>query len=273
MSALLDLHVHSHWSDGDRSPWELVSMAKALGLAGLGLTDHDTLAGGEELAAAGAALGLPVYLGVEISCKEAGGRQLHLLGYAIPPEGRQAVEAFCRPIREGRDQAVLRAARALAQAGYPISEQRLLAQAGPQGQLCKQYLMAQLLEAGLCQELYGPLYKRLFKTGEEGRAPIAALDFPVADPEEAVRCVTEAGGRAVLAHPGQYGNYETLPRLVEAGLWGIEACHPKHSPGDVDRCLQLARQYGLAVTGGSDFHGRWGEGETLGETGVPRPPF
>ena len=88
MSALLDLHVHSHWSDGDRSPWELVSMAKALGLAGLGLTDHDTLAGGEELAAAGAALGLPVYLGVEISCKEAGGRQLHLLGYAIPPEGR-----------------------------------------------------------------------------------------------------------------------------------------------------------------------------------------
>ena len=183
------------------------------------------------------------------------------------------MEAFCRPIREDRDQAVLRAARALAQAGYPISEQRLLAQAGPQGQLCKQYLMAQLLEAGLCQELYGPLYKRLFKTGEEGRAPIAALDFPVADPEEAVRCVTEAGGRAVLAHPGQYGNYETLPRLVEAGLWGIEACHPKHSPGDVDRCLQLARQYGLAVTGGSDFHGRWGEGETLGETGVPRPPF
>ena len=60
---------------------------------------------------------------------------------------------------------------------------------------------------------------------------------------------------------------------MEAGLWGIEACHPKHSPGDVDRCLQLARQYGLAVTGGSDFHGRWGEGETLGETGVPRPPF
>ena len=273
MSALLDLHVHSHWSDGDRSPWELVAMAKERGLAGLALTDHDTLAGGPELLRAGRAQGLPVYLGVEISCVQANGRQLHLLGYAVPEEGREAVEAFCRPIREGRNQAVLQAARALAREGYPISEQRLLAQAGPQGQLCKQYLMAQLLETGLCQELSGPLYKRLFKTGEGGRPPIAGLSFPVAEPEEAVRRVTEAGGKAVLAHPGQYGNYEELPRLAAAGLWGIEAYHPKHSPENVNRCLELARQYGLAVTGGSDFHGRYGEGEILGEQGVRVSPF
>ena len=95
---------------------------KACGLSGLGLTDHDTLAGGEELFQAGRAFGLPVVLGVEISCSQRDGRQLHLLGYAIPPEGRQAVEDFCRPIRQARNRAVLQSAQALAQAGYPVSE-------------------------------------------------------------------------------------------------------------------------------------------------------
>ena len=77
---MVDLHTHSHFSDGDRSPWELVRQAKACGLSGLGLTDHDTLAGGEELFQAGRAFGLPVVLGVEISCSQRDGRQLHLLG-------------------------------------------------------------------------------------------------------------------------------------------------------------------------------------------------
>lgn len=266
---MVDLHTHSHFSDGDRSPWELVRQAKACGLSGLGLTDHDTLAGGEELFQAGRAFGLPVVLGVEISCSQRDGRQLHLLGYAIPTEGRQAVEDFCRPIRQARNRAVLQSAQALAQAGYPVSEKRLLAQAGPQGQLCKQYLMAQLIEAGLCKELYGALYKKLFK---EEAAP-AALQFPTADPVEAVQCVTRAGGKAVLAHPGQYGNFQALPALAEAGLWGIEAYHPKHSPEDTQKCLELARRFQLAVTGGSDFHGRYGEGEFLGEQGVGASPL
>ena len=117
---MVDLHTHSHFSDGDRSPWELVRQAKACGLSGLGLTDHDTLAGGEELFQAGRAFGLPVVLGVEISCSQRDGRQLHLLGYAIPPEGRQAVEDFCRPIRQARNRAVLQSAQALAQAGIRL---------------------------------------------------------------------------------------------------------------------------------------------------------
>ena len=94
---MVDLHTHSHFSDGDRSPWELVRQAKACGLSGLGLTDHDTLAGGEELFQAGRAFGLPVVLGVEISCSQRDGRQLHLLGYAIPPEGRQSGRTAKRP--------------------------------------------------------------------------------------------------------------------------------------------------------------------------------
>ena len=136
-----DLHTHSHWSDGELSPFELVQSAIQKGLSGIALTDHDTLSGIEELERAGKELDFPVYSGIEISCIQQDGRPLHLLGYEIPADGRQKVELFCRPIRLARNQAVLESTRALQRAGYPVSEERVQAMAGPNGDLCKQYIM------------------------------------------------------------------------------------------------------------------------------------
>ncbi|MFQ7104219.1 MAG: hypothetical protein ACLRQ4_03175 [Neglectibacter timonensis] len=133
--------------------------------------------------------------------------------------------------------------------------------------------MQVFIDAGLCTELYGPLYRHLFKTQPDGSPGIATLSFPAVVPEEAVRLVVSAGGKAVLAHPGQYGNFAGLPGLKEAGLWGVEASHPKHCPKDTELCLRLAAEYGLALTGGSDFHGRYGEGEELGDCGIEQDPF
>lgn len=270
---MVDLHVHSHWSDGEFSPRQLVQAAVQQGLSGIALTDHDTLSGLPELEQAGAEYGLPVYGGIEISCTQPDGRQLHLLGYDIPSSGRAAVEAFCRPIRLARNQAVLQSVRTLQRAGYPVSEAEVRAQAGPGGDVCKQYIMQILIDKGQCRELYGALYRTLFKRQADGTPGIAALSFAAANPEEAVRCVAASGGRAVLAHPGQYGNFDMVPQLVKAGLSGIEAYHPKHTPLHTARCLELAGQYGLFVTGGSDFHGRYGEGEHLGEYGAEQFPF
>ena len=129
------------------------------------------------------------------------------------------------------------------------------------------------MEAGLCDALYGPLYRELFKTGKNGAPPVAALSFETADPVAAVRLVVAVGGKAVLAHPGQYDNFHALPTLVNAGLSGIEAYHPKHDATKVEYCLALARQYNLAVTGGSDYHGVYGEGERLGECGIAASAF
>ena len=270
---MIDLHVHSHWSDGECSPRQLVQAAVQQGLSGIALTDHDTLSGLPELEQAGRELGLPVYGGIEISCTQADGRQLHLLGYAIPACGRAAVEEFCRPIRLDRNRAVLHSVHALQRAGYPVSEAEVRAQAGPGGDLCKQYIMQVLLDKGLCTELYGPLYRSLFKRQADGTPGVAALSFATADPENAVRCIAASGGKAVLAHPGQYGNFDMVPLLAEAGLAGIEAYHPKHTPLHTARCLELAVEYGLIVTGGSDFHGKYGEGEQLGDTGVEQFPL
>ena len=270
---MFDFHVHSHWSDGEFSPRELVRAAKEAGLSGLALTDHDTLSGLPELEAAGKEFSLPVYGGIEISCRQQDGRQLHLLAYQIPPEGRKAVEEFCRPIRLARKEALLKSIRRLRSAGYPITEEQVRALAGPSGELCKQYIMQVFIDAGLCTELYGPLYRHLFKTQPDGSPGIATLSFPAVVLEEAVRLVVSAGGKAVLAHPGQYGNFAGLPGLKEAGLWGVEASHPKHCPKDTELCLRLAAEYGLALTGGSDFHGRYGEGEELGDCGIEQDPF
>ncbi len=264
------MHVHSHWSDGELSPRELVERAKSEGLTGLCLTDHDTMAGVAEWEEAGRALGFPVFGGIEISCTQPGtGRPLHILGYAIPPEGRCAVEDFCAHIRHSRNQAVRESAARLERAGFPVSIRQVEMLAGPGGQLCKQYIMRILMDAGLCDTLYGQLYRELFKSGKGGAAPIAALTFETADPVAAVRCVIAAGGKAVLAHPGQYGNFDALPGLIAAGLSGIEAHHPKHDAQTVARCLDLARARHLIATGGSDYHGIYGEGERLGKPGVP----
>ena len=82
-----------------------------------------------------------------------------------------------------------------------------------------------------------------------------------------------AGGAPVLAHPGQYDNFDLVPALVQAGLLGIEAYHPKNDVEEIKRAVELAEQYGLQMTGGSDFHGRFGEGEVLGQDWVMHNPF
>lgn len=270
---MMDLHIHSHWSDGEHSPRELVQSAIQKGLSAIALTDHDTLAGLQELKEAGKELGLPVYGGIEISCTQQDGRPLHLLGYAIPENQQNAVEAFCRPFRLDRNRAVLDCAKTLQRVGYPVTEERVQALAGPGGDVCKQYIMQILIASGLCTELYGPLYRNLFKKQADGTPGIAALSFSTAKPVEAVQCIVASGGIAVLAHPGQYGNFDEVPQLVAVGLQGIEAFHPKHNAHDTARCLELAKKYGLVVTGGSDFHGKYGEGEQLGEYGVEDFPF
>ena len=168
-----------------------------------------------------------IYGGIEISCRQQDGRQLHLLAYQIPPEGRRAVEEFCRPIRLARKEALLKSIRRLRSAGYPITEEQVRALAGPSGELVQAVYHAVFIDAGLCTELYGPHYRHLFKTQPDGSPGIATLSFLLQFLESRPpRGFGWREGRA--GHPGQYGNFAGLPGLKEAGLWGVEASHPKH---------------------------------------------
>ena len=271
---VIDMHLHSNWSDGGDPPFVLMGLAKAAGLSGAALTDHDTLSGLSEWEEAGRALNFPAYGGIEISCMEpATRRPLHLLGYGIPPSGREAVEAFCAPIRKSRDEAVRESARRLQKEGYPVTVERVEALAGPGGGLYKQYIMRLLVEAGLCGGLYSPLYRVLFKEGTGGLPPVAAVPSLMADPLEAMRVIQDAGGRVALAHPAMYNNFAMLPELIKAGLWGIEARHPSHGQEATKRCISLAHALGLRATGGSDYHGIYGGSEAVGQCAAANWPL
>lgn len=271
---MIDMHMHSWWSDGELSPKELAAAAKEKGLTGIALTDHDTFAGAKELLQAGEKLGLEVHVGAEISCMDPGSRRpVHILAYDLEEAGRKQLDEFLAPLRSSMKREVEKSAEALENAGYPVSLERTYQKAGPGKAIFKQMIMEQLMEAGLCREMYGPLYRELFKTGRDGKPPLAKLNPLCADPFEAVKQIRKAGGIPVLAHPGQYDSYALVERLTKAGLMGIEVFHPLHKNDDVEKSRRLAEQYGLKITGGSDYHGKYGEGEVLGECGVDQWPF
>ncbi len=244
-----DLHLHSRWSDGSLSAPALLELAKRLGLGCVALTDHDTLAGQAQAAAAAQDLGIHLIAGLEISAFDPDtGRKVHILGYQI--QHPQAVEEALAPYRRSRHQAMERAVGLLEQAGYPIDLGTVSSYIGEGGVLYRQQIMHALMDRGYALSVYDPLYYRLFKNG--GIAQVQSDYIPVL---EAVDLVRACGGRAVLAHPYEYDSMGLLPALVKAGLEGIECFHPSQTPQRQEAVRQAAAQYGLFLTGGSDAHG------------------
>lgn len=254
-----DLHVHSTLSDGSETCAQLVARAAGSGLTHVAFTNHDTTRGITAAQRAGRAVGVTVVGGVEISAYDfARGRKVHILGLGVR-EGSPAVERLCRPLLQRREAASRWQLERLLQAGYDVDVEKVERLAAASTCLYKQHIMAGLVDAPCASPEWQRLYRRLFKG--EG---VAVRDIEYVDARDAVAAIVRDGGRAVLAHPGQMGNYEFVPALVEAGLSGIERLHPDHGAADHDRCYNLARRYGLFCTGGSDYHGVFGRSPSLG---------
>jgi len=264
-----DLHCHSTISDGSFTSAELLAQAQAAGLTHLAITNHDTTAGFTDAQAAAQALSavpsetsLPItYIsGIEISAwNPETGRKVHILGYGLKEES-PTIAALCNPLLEARTKNTLWQQEQLEEAGYTLDHQLLEKLRAVSTGFYKQHLMTALTDAPFTSEEYQTLYKSLFKGNG-----ICKRDIEYVHMCDAVRAITEDGGVAVLAHPGQLDSYDAVPELVDAGLWGIEQFHPDHSVADWKRCTELAYQYGLECTGGSDFHGEFGEVERLGQ--------
>lgn len=266
----IDLHCHTTASDGRHSPTELVEMAAEMGLRAIAVCDHDSTEGLDEALAAGHAAGIEVIPAVELSC-DVGQHELHMLGY-FPDHGNAAFQAELRRLREGRIGRAQAMVRKLTELGYPISYQRVLELAGD-GAIGRPHIAQALLEARLVQSK-GEAFERLI-----GRNGPAYVDRAKLTPVDACRVVRRAGGLPVFAHPfiaTASGRVlepmpveASLPELVEAGLAGIEVYYPNYTPVLIERLLRLSRQYGLLVTGGSDFHGEGSAGAPLGSIYVP----
>jgi hypothetical protein len=257
----IDLHAHSTRSDGVLAPGDLVRRAAARGVRRLALTDHDTLAGLDEAHEAGADYGVGVVDGIEVSAWHS--QEVHILGYFVRRDDGRLSEVVERQ-RRNRLARVQTIADRLARLGMDIDVDAVLASA--HGNVGRPHIARALVDAGHVPS-FDAAFDRLLGKGAAAYVPASRLTA-----SHAVRVIHEAGGAAVLAHPGVEKIDPELPALVEAGLDGLEVDHPAHDEGTAAKYVAMARRLGLVTTGGSDFH-RPGARADLGDHGISESSF
>lgn len=256
----IDLHTHSTASDGSDAPARLVHDAAAAGLDVVALTDHDTVAGYEEAAAA-LPEGRTLVLGAELSCRWRD-MSVHLLAYLFDPEEPE-LAAERERIGSDRVRRAKQMVERLRELGVPVAWERV-AELAAGGAVGRPHVAAAMIELGVVADIPAAFSEEWI--GHGGRAYVAKYAL---DPVRAVRLVRAAGGAAVVAHPKAATRGYTLPdellaELAETGLTGVEVDHPDQSPTARSGLRAVASELGLVATGSSDYHGSI-KGVALGE--------
>jgi hypothetical protein len=258
--AFIDLHLHSHFSDGTYGPEELAAQARRYELAAIALTDHDSVEGCPGTAQACAAVGIEFITGTELTAEE-DGNEVHILGYCVDTQNTILLTQIARfqAVRQNRiREMVVR----LNQLKVPLSADAVFALAN-----CKApgrpHVARALVAAGLCSSL-DEAFERFLKKNRPAWVPKFKMSGA-----EALELIHQAGGVAVLAHPGLNRTDEVIQGLVEAGMDGIECYHTKHPTATTERYLKIADRFHLLVTGGSDCHGMNKGKPLIGTVKVP----
>lgn len=257
--AFVDLHCHSTASDGALPPRAVIEEAHRKGLAALALTDHDTVDGLAEARLAGEQLGVRIVPGVELSAVE-GDSETHLLGLHL--EDVDVMEHRLRELRDMRRTRAERMVQRLNALGVKVTMDAVLANAAG-GAIGRPHVARAVVAAGAAADLREAFDRYL----GNGRPAFVGKDrLAMAD---AIRMVHEAGGIAVLAHPGEAATRARLSALKALGLDGCEVRHPSHSDEAIGRIGRLVEELGLLPSGGSDWHGTFDGWRTLGGMQVP----
>ncbi len=255
----VDLHMHSTASDGSLAPDAVVGAAAAACLTAIALTDHDTIAGIAPAREAGARLGVRVVAGVELSATDAG-TEAHVLGLHL--SRLDAIERHLAVFRDTRRARAARMVERLHALGIPLTLEAVLAEAGDAA-IGRPHVARALVAGGWAKDLRDA-FERLLGNGRPAFVPKYRLTLG-----EAIALVHDAGGLAVLAHPGAAGTRARLEALRTEGLDGVEVLHPGHSAEDVARLNTLAAHLDLLPSGGSDWHGAKAGPRVIGSMRVP----
>lgn len=241
-----DLHCHTTASDGLLTPGEVVKLAYSKGLKAVGITDHDTIDGWEEAEKTAEKVPIKIVKGIEINT-DWQGREIHILGYLLEKHSAAFSERI-KELQQKRTERIRNILDKLHSLNIDIEfdEVRYFVKGESMG---RPHVAQAMVKKGYTAD-FREAFDNYLRVGAPAYVPRYKLT-----PTQAIRIIREAGGVAVLAHPGSQNIEKDIEGWVQEGLQGIEVYHPEHSSGESVRYGILAERLGLISTGGSDFHG------------------
>jgi predicted metal-dependent phosphoesterase TrpH len=248
-----DLHCHSTVSDGLLAPAEVVRRAKDNGVELLALTDHDELGGLAEARAFADKVGLPFVDGVEISISWGDDQTVHILGLGVDPGNAQLQQGLDQ-VRNGRDARAGRMAAELDKVGIRGAYEGALRHAGNPALVSRSHFARYIVEQGHARDVK-TVFDHWLAKGKPGY-----VEHAWATLENALRWIVDAGGMAVIAHPGRYRlskaeRKDLFAAFKDLGGRGIEVLSGSQKDDETLEFARIAREFGFLASRGSDFHG------------------
>jgi predicted metal-dependent phosphoesterase TrpH len=246
-----DLHCHSVVSDGTLTPEVLAARAKANGVELWALTDHDEIGGLQRAAAAAAEVDLPFLTGVEISVTFAH-QTVHIVGLGFDANDAALAQGL-RDTRGGRGERAQEMAAQLAKVGIHGAYEGALRYVGNPELISRTHFARFMVESGVCADT-PEVFRRFLTEGKPGFVPHRWATL-----KNAVQWITDAGGIAVIAHPARYNftaneEFALFSEFKAHGGRGVEVVTGSHTPAEYVKYADMAREFGLAASRGSDFH-------------------
>lgn len=248
---IADLHIHTTASDGRLSPNEILQQVIEVGLSYISITDHDTVDGLLEvynLIDTKNTMGtISIIPGIEFST-DLPENEVHILGYHMDVYNLELQDQLNLLVAH-RHERIKQMIHKVNQLGYAIDYHRVIEIAKRATSLGRPHLAKALVEKG-----YFSTVSEVFTTLLNNNAPAYIPHYKLT-PLQVIALIKKTGGIPVLAHPGLIGNDLIVLDLIKAGILGLEVYHPTHNELQVEKYLNMAEEYQLLVTGGSDFHG------------------
>ncbi|MEY2809378.1 MAG: hypothetical protein RLZ66_889 [Pseudomonadota bacterium] len=246
-----DLHCHSVVSDGTLTPEQLAQRARANGVELWALTDHDEVGGQHRALAAARAQGMKYLTGTEISVTFAG-HTVHIVGLGFDPDHPALVQGL-HATRGGREARAQEMADQLAQVGIAGAFEGALKYVGNPELISRTHFARYLVEIGACRDT-PEVFRKYLTEGKPGFVPHRWASL-----QNAVQWIVQAGGMAIIAHPGRYGftaneEYALFTEFKNHGGQGVEVVTGSHTAQEYVEYAGMAKEFGLAASRGSDFH-------------------
>ena len=255
-----DLHMHTRFSDGEMTPQELIDMRVAEGYELLAITDHDGIGGSVAGAPYAESLGLQFIYGIEFDSEDVLGKDLHILGYGFDPHNEEFMDTLIYVTDERRNRNE-KFRDCLNKRGYGITPEEIW-NVNNGRYVGKPTFATVMVQKGIVKDVR-EAFDTVFK-----EADLKAIKKVTLSSREVIKVIQNAGGLAVMAHPMEQRRanesfedfkprmYEIMDRMREYGIDGIECFHPSASPEQSELLVAYAKEHGLMITRGSDFHSK-----------------